>query len=381
MGVNVKEIEKTFEAVHKTHELQMDILGENWRPKHPRIFGLPPILKYEAFSSWCARASYVYRISIDQLLSILGIDIPSFWVDAGKVALDIQRIAGLLMCDTNSLSHLNWQFDSVLADFDFSCLTVEIMNQRPIYKYCPACLASDCIPYFRQSWRLASTYICPLHKVILRDSCPHCKQRIDLSFCSPKSIYQDRSRCLLFCNRCGNSLGDGPCGHLHVQFLSDIFFRQEQIENLIRSTSSYWIPSQYSLHHKFVSYQHPTAKLIWSVTNAQVILKGLIERFGEPLNRIEIRKENRLALKNLLHLKSYDFPPYTDQSNGIYIAIYGPSIFKCISPIVGLQISEYQTSNGSTIWWESTVGDLENFHKIEPKDLNRATLWCIGNSR
>jgi hypothetical protein len=377
MVANMKEIEKTFEAVQKTHELQIDILGENWRPKYPRIFGLPPILKYEAFSSWCARASFKYRISIDHLLGTLGIDMPSFWVDAGKVALNIQKIAGQLMCDTNTLSHLNWQFDSVLADFEFSCLTVEIMNQKPIYKYCPACLASDRIPYFRQSWRLASTYICPLHRLILRDSCHQCNQRIDLSCCSPKSIEQDRSRCLLFCNRCGTSLGESPSNAIAREFLSDVFFRQEQIENLIRSTSSYWIPSQFSLHHKIISYQHPTQK-VWSVSNVQVILKSLIECFGEPLNRKKIWNENRLALKNILHLKSYDFPPYTDQSNGIYMALDGPSIFKCISPIVGLQISEYQTPNGSTIWWESTVGDLENFHKIKSEDLNRAISWCMN---
>lgn len=379
MGANVKEIEKTFEAVHKTHELQMDMLGENWKPKYPRIFGIPPILKYEAFSSWCARASFMYRISIDHLLGTLGIDMPSFWVDAGRVALDIEKIAGLLMCDTASLTHLNWQFDSVLADFDFSCFTVEIINQKPIYKYCPACLASDRIPYFRQSWRLASTYICPLHRMILRDSCHECKQRINLSLCSPKSIEQDRSRCLLFCNRCGTSLGESPCNPIQRQFLSDVFFRQEQIENLIRSTSSYWIPSQFALQHEIISYQHPS-KLVWSVSNAQAILKSLIERFGDPLNRIEIRKDNRLILKNLLHLKNCEFTPYTDQSNGIYIALDGPRIFNCISSIVGLQISEYQSSNGSMIWWEKTVGNLENFHTIKSKDLNQAISWLLKNS-
>jgi len=284
-----------------------------------------------------------------------------------------------VMCDITTLAHLNWQFDPVLADFDFSCLTVEILNKKPIYKYCPACLASDPTPYFRQSWRLASTYICPLHRMILRDSCHQCKQRIDLSLSNPRSDGSNSLRCLSFCNQCKASLAESPCNTIGRRFLSDVFFRQEQIENLIRSTSSYWMPSQFAIHHESLSDQHPS-KLVWSVANAQVILKGLVESYGDILKRTQIRIENRLILKSLMHLKEYDFFPYTYYSNGIYIALDGPSIFKCISPVIGLQISEYQSPNGSTIWWEKTVGNLENSHKTEPGALSTAISWFTSSS-
>ena len=380
MGSNVKEIEKTFDEVHASHKLQMDILGEHWRPKYPRIFGAPPILKYEAFSSWCVRVSGACNISIRHLLRALEINAQCFWIDAGRAPLDLQKIAGLVMCDINSLSHLNWPFDSVLADFDFSCLTVEILNQQPIYKYCPTCLASDSIPYFRQSWRLASTYICPIHKIILRDSCHHCKKRIDLSLGSPKSGSNRSARCLLFCTQCGASLGESPHKAIGRRFLSDVFFMQELIENQIRSTSSYWMPSQFSEHHESLWNQYPS-KLISSVANAQIILKSIIEPYADPLNRSEIRKENRLELESLLHLKKYVYQPYTDQSNGIYIALDGPSIFKSLSPIVGLQISEYQSANGSTIWREETAGIHEDFHTIKTEDIHAGASWCTNSPR
>ena len=164
------------------------------------------------------------------------------------------------------------------------------------------------------------------------------------------------------------------------RFLSDVFFMQELIENQIRSTSSYWMPSQFSEHHESLWNQHPS-KLITSVANAQIILKSIIESYADPLNRPEIRKENRLELESLLHLKKYIYQPYTDQSNGIYIALDGPSIFKSLSPIVGLQISEYQSANGSTIWREETAGIYEDFHTIKTEDIHAGASWCTNSPR
>lgn len=355
----------------------MDMLGEGWKPKYPRIYGVPPILKYEAFSSWCARISGSCKISIDAILKSMDIRIPSFWVDAGKAPLDVEKIARLTMCDKSSLTHINWPFDSVLSEFNFSCLTVEILNKRPIYKYCPVCLASDQTPYFRQSWRLASTYICPLHRVILRDSCHQCNNRINLSSNGRGHDDNIAPSSLLFCNQCGTSLGESPHEVIDRRFLSDVFFRQEQLENLIRSTSSYWMPSQFAEHPESLSDQYPS-KLNWSVGNAQIMLSAYIENFGERNGFGLVQRNNTIALQKLLHLRPHFLKPYTDKQHGIFIALDGPSIFNFISPYLGLQISKYQTPNGATIWWESTVGGLENFHKATPEDLDRAILWCIN---
>jgi hypothetical protein len=41
-------------------------------------------------------------------------------------------------------------------------------------QYCPRCLAEDCEPYFRRSWRLAFVTICDKHQTQLNDRCPQC---------------------------------------------------------------------------------------------------------------------------------------------------------------------------------------------------------------
>lgn len=41
-------------------------------------------------------------------------------------------------------------------------------------QFCPLCLSSDEVPYYRRSWRLAFMTICPLHEVMLLDRCQGC---------------------------------------------------------------------------------------------------------------------------------------------------------------------------------------------------------------
>ena len=41
-------------------------------------------------------------------------------------------------------------------------------------QFCPACLASDVVPYFRREWRVAFVTMCQRHGNMLLDRCPEC---------------------------------------------------------------------------------------------------------------------------------------------------------------------------------------------------------------
>jgi hypothetical protein len=135
--------------------------------------------------------------------------------------------------------------------------------------------------------------------------------------------------------------------------------------------------SQFAEHPESLSDQYPS-KLNWSVGNAQIMLSAYIENFGKRNGFGLVQRNNTIALQKLLHLRPHFFKPYTDKQHGIFVALDGPSIFNFISPYLGLQISKYQTPNGSTIWWEGTAGGLENFHQISSEDLDQAILWCTN---
>lgn len=45
-------------------------------------------------------------------------------------------------------------------------------------QFCPECLATDEIPYFRKQWRVALFTYCPEHHVMLYDACPGCSEPV-----------------------------------------------------------------------------------------------------------------------------------------------------------------------------------------------------------
>lgn len=63
---------------------------------------------------------------------------------------------------------------------------------------CPECLRTDAIPYWRMSWRLSTTTICPKHRTLLVDLCPDCGASM--------SINGARSVDLRRCENCARSL-------------------------------------------------------------------------------------------------------------------------------------------------------------------------------
>lgn len=44
--------------------------------------------------------------------------------------------------------------------------------------YCPDCLATDPVPYWRVSWRMRHWVVCPKHHCVIRQTCPHCDEPI-----------------------------------------------------------------------------------------------------------------------------------------------------------------------------------------------------------
>lgn len=66
-------------------------------------------------------------------------------------------------------------------------------------RFCPLCLASDSIPYFRKEWRLSFYTACLEHKCFLLNRCPNCNLPLTLS-----KNYQEKD--FTFCYSCGTDL-------------------------------------------------------------------------------------------------------------------------------------------------------------------------------
>lgn len=53
-------------------------------------------------------------------------------------------------------------------------------GKAPRYRFCPVCLATDKVKYFRLEWRFRCWLWCPLHMCRLFDACPSCAEPIHL---------------------------------------------------------------------------------------------------------------------------------------------------------------------------------------------------------
>lgn len=56
--------------------------------------------------------------------------------------------------------------------------------------YCPDCLTSDLVPYWRFPWRMRHWVVCPKHSCVIRETCPHCEKPI---FVNSLSLWWEKS--------------------------------------------------------------------------------------------------------------------------------------------------------------------------------------------
>jgi transposase-like protein len=73
-------------------------------------------------------------------------------------------------------------------------------------QYCPSCLVSDEVPYFRRHWRLAFVVLCPTHRVLLLDRCQKCGAAVSYERQSAKSLTYNKLWILTQCHECSTDL-------------------------------------------------------------------------------------------------------------------------------------------------------------------------------
>jgi hypothetical protein len=73
-------------------------------------------------------------------------------------------------------------------------------------QYCPLCLKSDLIPFYRKTWRLALHVICPKHQCVMEAHCPSCTAPIAYHRHGVGRERQIFEEALLHCSHCNFDL-------------------------------------------------------------------------------------------------------------------------------------------------------------------------------
>lgn len=189
-------------------EVDLAARGDTWLPSRRIILGVPEILPSEPFSSWIYRSAVSSRLPLSKLKAIWKVKAASYWLDCGVATMDTGIIAATINhADAAAIEASRWSPNSYLASRRGLCLTTEPLSRRPIYRYCEQCLQEDEIPYIRKAWRLACNYVCTEHGTLLREQCPACGLRIDLSVEGEYfSKIRPAAMVLRFCQHCGADL-------------------------------------------------------------------------------------------------------------------------------------------------------------------------------
>lgn len=201
---------KMIRSLWREMESKLAARGESWMPSRRKILGIPELLSCECFSSWVYRGAVSSHLPLKHLKGAWKVKVPTYWVDCGVADLDTGIIVETINHgDVAAIEASRWPPFSYLASRRGLCLTTEPLSCRPIYRYCVQCLVEDERPYIRKAWRLACSYVCTEHGTLLREQCPACGVRIDLSL-EGKSTNKIReaTKVLQYCQHCGADLCD-----------------------------------------------------------------------------------------------------------------------------------------------------------------------------
>lgn len=177
-------------------------------------------LEDELLSIWLIRLAHAHGYKVEQLCVLLlgrgrrlwNSDVDKFQPAVLREAL--KRVTGITDAQLDAASLHS--FEGFISDYfnaqGGSCWIVPLriyhrIRKSPGLSYCPACLASDSVPYFRRAWRLSFVTACPHHGLELLDACPECSaplapHRVDIG---PNGFIPGPNR-IVYCPACGHDL-------------------------------------------------------------------------------------------------------------------------------------------------------------------------------
>lgn len=196
-----------------------------------RIYGLsgrrlpvhPHPLPDELLSHWFMRLAHANGLKVQSLANYAFGSQSSFWSrDQDKLASPsvIERLSeltgqepddirahtlaayeGTLYCSHNPFGNTRWILP--LGVFHRT-------RRRFGQLYCPLCLATDRVPYFRRRWRLACYTICDRHGTMMRDCCNVCGSSVAFHRRELGRRNERNFNPIPICHNCGSDLSRDP---------------------------------------------------------------------------------------------------------------------------------------------------------------------------
>lgn len=175
----------------------------------PCFIAAPEPFEDESPASWVQRLGGAHQYSLARLARITQISPSSSDWDCGVADNDWTKLMAMSAIAKDACGEARYGI-KVLRDRLPKQKQFLHDNGKPSYRWCPACIASDAVPYLRWEWRLLAVKHCELHALELRERCGWCQspltvQRALLVTAGPTNGVPS----LAVCATCGMALTDG----------------------------------------------------------------------------------------------------------------------------------------------------------------------------
>lgn len=158
----------------------------------------------ESPASWLMRLCQLHGIWPNKLLRTFKINVTR---DLDR-QLQLEHLEALARASTTKQEKLNClasKFQHITDPSLSRTFLLCALPRKEFYKFCPECLVTDEVPYWRFTWRMLYYDFCPIHCCQLQRSCSACGQRIR-PIREKNPIFESSDSFFCFCHCCGFDL-------------------------------------------------------------------------------------------------------------------------------------------------------------------------------
>lgn len=353
-------------SLDSLNELAMQY-GNDWNPMVARAYDIPHPQPGEAISSWLIRYAIRKNCSLAKIVQLIGGNCQKqiFWLDFDTEALPWKYLGKLMSFSPESLQHLVPSRGQLLLLPQLVCLHTDPMRMLPQLRYCARCLATDTTPYYRNAWRLASTWICEQHGCVMREYCPLCHAPIFWDYGFRKRI---KISDLRKCHHCGGDL---------CSLKEEAALPKWLTEEVIATQADFLDVLGF---HKDEEDE----------INIRPIKDSTISRVQRETRAIETLIHNRFAKKNTPTLadafenlteiiRILGFPSKLEnQELRIGVGIETNKLFGSATSPIYTALMQHQNPFGTTLWWPAE-NPLRKAQRVSwsLQDFDRTKEWVL----
>jgi TniQ len=132
----------------------------------------------------------------------------------------ISQLEPFIDTDPKALKDMSFHYfqkNPLRSDWDV------LIKVQPSPNFCPKCLKTDTVPYFRDQWQLPFVTACTHHQTLLMNTCPHCYSPI-------RHWESPWNKSITTCSNCHQDITDGKMFLRKIQGDDGIKFQNQLLE-------------------------------------------------------------------------------------------------------------------------------------------------------